>query len=203
MTVKSDWLNALASTVTAAIAVGTLLVVMTQLNFARNEFEAYQRARRIEKMDELYQLFNSQRLVASRGLASAAHPEGSKHLQDVFDFFEMTARAETAGLVTVDDVDYYFRDTALGYWHAWPQWLAKIRKAGPDKTGSEDQLYVGFEKLVGDLRASKGVPTPTDTEIATLLTHEQKRFQDELKQARMWTGGETDKRSRQRPRVAN
>jgi hypothetical protein len=174
---KATWVAAVAAWVAAIANVFLVVYVVLQLSFAKAEYLDYSKARKVEKMDAMHELFNSPRMLAARHGACVSYPKGSASLVVVFSFFEKLALAEEMAIVSVGDIEYYFGDTAVFYWSAWNDWVRQMRTDAREDPGSSS-IWGGYQRIVRRLTKAKGGALLTKAEIEVMLAAEKARYSE-------------------------
>jgi hypothetical protein len=161
----------------AAVLLASYTIV--QLNFAKGQYLDYKRERDIQKMDSALAEWNSMKMLAARAEAARQHPKSSEQLLGVYNFFERLGISYAKHIVSLEEVDDYFRDDALFYWCGWEDWRRELRKSAnedPD-TGS---FFENYQHMVADLKKAKKLACPTSRELKRTIAIEQERFWREV-----------------------
>lgn len=166
---RATWVQAFATVLASMIAFASIWLVTAQWREQR-------RARGLEIMMKFQSQFDALDMQATRAEAAAnrANPGASPAVLRIFNFFELVGRHRQDGLVTTEQVDYFFQDYALLYWYAFEEWAKNQRKAvgeDPDK----GETFRQYQLVVEAIRA-RGISRPPDAQITFLLDLEQKRY---------------------------
>jgi len=148
------WIQAIAATISSVAAVVALLFVVTQLQFAKVQFLEYKTERKHDNMEKLYNEWMSPTMLYYRSKAAESYPQRNPYIVEVFNFFERLARAKANGIISVDDLTYYFQDDLLDYWCGWEQWVHENRRRNGEDSNT-GELWRGTENLVQDIKAQK------------------------------------------------
>lgn len=167
---RANWIQAVATMIASLIAFASIWLVTVQWRDQR-------RARGLEVMERFQAQFESMDMIAARAEAATnlENPSASPAVLTAFNFFERVGRHRRDGLITIDQVDYFFRDSLLCYWYAFEDWAKAVRKAsGEDpETGA---TFREFQLLVADLRV-RGQARPPQGHIRDILQQDIKRYE--------------------------
>lgn len=158
--------------ITGVTTIAFFVVVILQLNFAKNQFSDYCIERRIDKMEILFKEFNSEDMISARVEACKNYPKGSRGLLNVMTFFERLSKFHESGIVDTHENWFYFRYPLLLYWSGWESWVKSSRRhAGEDEEYGE--LWKGTQNLFEAFKEKKKEKRMTQPEINNFLKFEK------------------------------
>ena len=162
-----------ATVVSTLVAVVALVFLITQVNYARTEFTSHKTEQKSEKTEQLWREWVSPTMLLSRAKTAGNYPtmKGSPYQTDILTFFERAARFQQNGIVTADDLDYYFQDYILAYWCVLQPWVAQSRKERGDST-----LWDGFEGIATNLQPIQHGACMPASEMRRFMQFEQERY---------------------------
>jgi len=150
-----------------------LLLVVAAI-YGMREYSEHKSGVQVEQMERLYDVFDSPAMVARRSGAAAQPGKFSRDAHEVFLFFEKVARWEEKGLINVEDLQYYFQDALLLYWHVWEPAIKDIRRSEGQNPNTGD-LYQGVQRIVERMERELGVKPPSDAQLKEWLEFERQR----------------------------
>lgn len=186
----------------AAVVLASYTIV--QLNFAKGQYLDYKRERNVQKMDSVMVEWNSMKMLAARAEASRNLSRPSEQLLVVYNFFEKLGISYDQHIVSIDEIDDYFRDDTLFYWCGWEDWRRELRKA-ENEDPDNGSLFEKYQHMVADLMKRRNLRCPTGVDLRDTATVEQKRFWREVDTERKVAGAiagriqETDQTSNSTP----
>ena len=175
----SSWVLAIASLVQSLAAIIGVVYVVEQLDFAKNEFLDYKNQRVVEKMEDLVASFNTSRMLYLRSEMAKNYPQDGASYPDAtephtiatLNFFEGLAEAQQRGVVTTEDLWFYFSDPISCYWYGWKKWVEQYRTENGDP-----EYYGGFERIAETLKTQKNT-TCDQAMFYRVRNREQERYE--------------------------
>lgn|GEM_PF-5212619 len=172
-------LTSLFTGVTAIATVALAWGVAFQLGDAKASFEDYKNQRRLANMERRHEDFSTPRMLYTRNRAAQKLGEGSPHIMVVFQFFEKLAGEWKAGVVTSEDVDFYFLEHVFFYWCGWREWVHAVRKDnGEDPENGPS--WSAFQELHKEIAQAERRECWKGPEISDFATNELLLFDLEL-----------------------